>query len=133
MRGWFGRPGRSLDSFEVSLQVTSMSFFISDAMAEGAAASSQGDPILGLLFPIGLVVILYFFMIRPQVKRQKEHKKMVEAMGKGDEVVTAGGLVGRVMDLGEEFATLEVANGVQVKIRRAAVESILPKGSMKEM
>ncbi len=110
-----------------------MSFFISDAMAEGAAAASQGDPIMGLLFPIGLVVILYFFMIRPQVKRQKEHRKLVEALGKGDEVVTMGGIVGRVTDIGDEFATLEVSDGVNVKIRRSSVESVLPKGSIKEM
>ncbi|MCG6861822.1 MAG: preprotein translocase subunit YajC [Chromatiaceae bacterium] len=109
-----------------------MSFFISDALAQDAAAS-QGDPLLGLLFPIGLVVILYFLMIRPQVKRQKEHKKMVEALGKGDEVATMGGVVGRITDLGENFAKLEVADGVEVKIRRQAVESVLPKGSIKEL
>jgi preprotein translocase subunit YajC len=110
-----------------------MSFFISDALAEAPAAASQGDPIMGLLFPIGLVVILYFFMIRPQVRRQKEHRKMVEALGKGDEIVTTGGIVGRVTEIGDEFATLEVAEGFQVKIRRSAVESVLPKGSIKEM
>lgn len=109
-----------------------MSFFISDALAQDAAAS-QGDPLLGLLFPIGLVVILYFLMIRPQVKRQKEHKKMVEALAKGDEVTTMGGMVGRITDLGENFAQLEVTDGVQVKIRRQAIESILPKGSIKEL
>jgi len=109
-----------------------MSFFISDALAEGAAIGGQ-DSIMGLLFPIGLVVILYFFMIRPQVKRQKEHKKMVEALGKGDEVVTMGGVIGRVTDMGDEFATLEIAEGVNVKIRRSSVESVLPKGSIKEM
>jgi len=111
-----------------------MSFFISDALAqEAGAAAGGGDPIMGLLFPIGLVVILYFFMIRPQVKRQKEHKKLVDALGKGDEVVTAGGVVGRVTDLGDDFATVEVAEGVNIKIRRGAVESVLPKGSIKEM
>jgi preprotein translocase subunit YajC len=110
-----------------------MSFFIPDALAQEATGASQGDPILGILFPIGLVVILYFFMIRPQVKRQKEHKKMVEALGKGDEVVTMGGVVGRILDIGDDFATLEVAEGVQIKIRRQSVESILPKGSIKEM
>jgi preprotein translocase subunit YajC len=109
-----------------------MSFFISDALAQDAAAS-QGDPLLGLLFPIGLVVLLYFLMIRPQVKRQKEHKKMVEALAKGDEVATMGGIVGRITDLGENFAQVEVADGVVVKIRRQAVESVLPKGSIKEM
>ena len=111
-----------------------MSFFISDALAEApAAAAGAGDTMMGLLFPIGLVVILYFFMIRPQVKRQKEHKKLVEALGKGDEVVTSGGVVGRVTDLGDDFTTLEVAEGVSIKVRRQAVESILPKGSIKEM
>jgi len=109
-----------------------MSFFISDALAQDAAAA-QGDPLLGLLFPIGLVVLLYFLMIRPQVKRQKEHKKMVEALAKGDEVATMGGIVGRITDLGENFAQVEVADGVVVKIRRQAVESVLPKGSIKEM
>jgi preprotein translocase subunit YajC len=109
-----------------------MSFFISDALAQEAAAS-QGDPLLGLLFPIGLVVLLYFLMIRPQVKRQKEHKKMVEALTKGDEVTTMGGLVGRITDLGESFAKVEIAEGVEVKVRRQAVESVLPKGSIKEL
>ena len=111
-----------------------MSFFISDALAEApAAGATGGDPIMGLLFPIGLVVILYFFMIRPQVKRQKEHKKLVEGLSKGDEVVTMGGMVGRVTEIGDEFATLEVSEGVHVKIRRHSVESVLPKGSIKEM
>lgn len=112
-----------------------MSFFLPDALAEApaAGAAAQGDPLMGLLFPIGLVVILYFFMIRPQVKRQKEHKKLVEALGKGDEVVISGGVVGRVMDIGDDFATLEVADGVNIKIRRQSVEAVLPKGSIKEM
>jgi preprotein translocase subunit YajC len=107
-----------------------MSFFISDALAQDGAA--QGS-FLQLLFPIGLVVILYFLMIRPQVKRQKEHKKMVEALTKGDEVATMGGMVGRITDLGDNFAQVEVADGVVVKVRRQAVESVLPKGSIKEL
>ena len=112
-----------------------MSFFISEALAQAPAAgeSAGGDPLMGLLFPIGLVVILYFFMIRPQVKRQKEHKKLVEALGKGDEVVTMGGVIGRVTDIGDDFATLEIADGVNIKIRRQSVEAVLPKGSIKEM
>ena len=110
-----------------------MSFFISDAMAQGAAASQPGGDLIGLLFPIGLVVILYFFMIRPQVERQKEHKNLVEALGKGDEIVTMGGVIGKITDLGDEYATLEVADGVGIKIRRSSVETVLPKGSIKEM
>jgi preprotein translocase subunit YajC len=109
-----------------------MSFLISDALAQDAAAA-QGDPLLGLLFPIGLVVILYFLMIRPQVKRQKEHKKMVETLAKGDEIATMGGIIGRITDLGENYAKVEVSEGVEVKIRRQAVEAILPKGSIKEL
>lgn len=109
-----------------------MSFFLSDALAQQDAAL-QSDSFLGLLFPIGLVVILYFLMIRPQVKRQKEHKKMVKALAKGDEVATMGGIVGRIVELGDNFARLEVAEGVDVKIRRQSVESVLPKGSIKEL
>jgi preprotein translocase subunit YajC len=112
-----------------------MSFLISDALAQEAtaAAGTGGDPIMGLLFPIGLVLILYFFMIRPQVKRQKEHKKLVETLAKGDEVITVGGVVGRIMDLNDQVVTLEIADGVNIKVRRAAVENLLPKGSIKEM
>jgi preprotein translocase subunit YajC len=110
-----------------------MGFFITDALAEAPAAAPQGDPILGLLFPIGLVVILYFFMIRPQMKRQKEHKKLVEGLAKGDEVATVGGVVGKVTDLGDNFAKIEVAEGVEIKIRRQAVDAVLPKGSIKDM
>ena len=110
-----------------------MSFFITDVLAEGPAAAQPGDPIMSLLFPIGLVVILYFFMILPQMKRQKEHKKLVEGLAKGDEVATVGGVVGKVTDLGDNFAKVEVAEGVEIKIRRQSVEAVLPKGSIKEM
>jgi len=109
-----------------------MSFFISDALAQAEGASS-GDPLLGLLFPIGLIVILYFLMIRPQIKRQKEHKKLVEALGKGDEVVTMGGVAGRITEIGDNFAQVEVADNVVIKVRRQAVEAVLPKGSLKDL
>ena len=109
-----------------------MSFFISDAMAEGAGGA-MSDPFMGLLLPVGFIIILYFLMIRPQVKRQKEHKKMVDALSKGDEIVTVGGIAGRVTEIGDDFADVEVADGVVVKMRRGAVESVLPKGSIKEL
>lgn len=109
-----------------------MSFFISDALAQGGAGGA-GESMLGLLFPIGLIVILYFLMIRPQLKRQKEHKALVEGLSKGDEVVTMGGVAGRVVELGESFAQLEVSDKVIIKIRRQAVEAVLPKGSLKEL
>ncbi len=110
-----------------------MSFFISDALAQAAGAPPQGDMLMQLLFPIGLVVLLYFLMIRPQLKRQKEHAKLVAGLAKGDEVATVGGIVGRVTDLGENFVQVEVADGVNVKLRRQAVEAVLPKGSIKEL
>ena len=111
-----------------------MSFLISDAWAEApAAAAGPEGGIMGLLFPIGLILILYFFMIRPQVKRQKEHRKLVEALAKGDEVQTMGGLMGKITELGENFVKVEVADKVVVTVRRASIEAIMPKGSLKEL
>lgn len=86
---------------------------------------------LGSMLPIVLMfVVLYFIMIRPQMKKQKEHRAMVDALAKGDEVVTAGGLVGRVSSLGENFINVEIASGVEVKLQRGAVAQVLPKGTM---
>jgi preprotein translocase subunit YajC len=113
-----------------------MSFFISDALAQSAPAAAAGAQQAGwegLIFPIGLVIILYFFMIRPQIKRQKEHKAMVESVKKGDEVQTAGGLMGKITDLGDNFCKLEIADNVVVKIRKTSVETVLPKGSLDEL
>lgn len=111
-----------------------MSFFISDAFAEGAAAgASATDGLMGLLPLLLFGVVFYFLLIRPQSKRQKEHKRMIEALAKGDEVVTMGGIAGRISDLGENFVLVEIADGVQVKVRRSAVESVVPKGSLKEL
>lgn len=112
-----------------------MSLFISDALAEGAAAgaSAATDPLISLLPLVLFAVVFYFLLIRPQAKRQKAHKRMIESLGKGDEIVTAGGIAGRISDLGDNFIQLEVADGVQVKIRRVAVESVLPRGSLKDL
>lgn len=110
-----------------------MSFFISDALAEGAPAAAQGDPLMGLLFPIGLVAILYFFMIRPQIKRQKEHKALVDSIQKGDEVQTEGGMLGRVVDLGDDYMKVEISDGVEIRMRRGAVAAVLPKGTLKDI
>ena len=78
-----------------------------------------------------MFVVLYFIMIRPQMKRQKEHKAMVEAIGKGDEVVIGGGVLGRVSKLGESYIHVEVANGVELQVQRASVVQVLPKGTFK--
>ncbi|MBA1149569.1 preprotein translocase subunit YajC [Ectothiorhodospiraceae bacterium WFHF3C12] len=108
-----------------------MSFFISDAMAQNGQAAPGGGGLTTLIFPVLLLVIFYFLLIRPQQKRAKEHRQLVEQLGKGDEVVTNGGLLGRVTEVGDTFATLEVADGVQVKIQKNAVSSVMPKGTMK--
>ncbi|KAB2876416.1 MAG: preprotein translocase subunit YajC [Burkholderiaceae bacterium] len=106
--------------------------FISQAFAQTAPAASGGESSLLSLLPIVLMfVVLYFIMIRPQMKRQKEHKAMVEALAKGDEVVTSGGLLGRVSKLGETFVHLEVANGIELQVQRSSVVQVLPKGTLK--
>ncbi len=110
-----------------------MSFLISDAMAQTAPAADLTGGLGGLVLPIGLIVILYFFMIRPQVKRQKEQKKMVDALAKGDEVQTEGGMMGKITNMGDNFILLEIAEGVEVKIRRQSVSTVMPKGTLKEL
>lgn len=112
-----------------------MSFLISDAMAQAAPAAAAGPEggLMGLLFPIGLIVILYFFMIRPQMKRQKDHRKLIEALSKGDEVQTMGGLMGKITEMGDNFVKVEVADNVVVTVRRASIEAIMPKGSLKDL
>jgi preprotein translocase subunit YajC len=109
-----------------------MSFLISDAWAQEApaAAGSGGAPI-DLIFFVVLIALFYFLLIRPQAKRAKEHKKMVENLAKGDEVVTQGGLLGRIGEVGESFLTVEVAEGVQVKVQKHQVAAVMPKGTMK--
>ena len=108
-----------------------MSFFISDAMAQGAPA--QGGT-LELILPLLLMFgIFYFLLIRPQQKKAKEHKTMVEALGKGDEVITNGGLLAKITDVDENFLTCQIADKVEVRIQRHAVTSVLPKGTIKNL
>jgi preprotein translocase subunit YajC len=110
-----------------------MSFFISDAIADaGTAAAQSPDPLASLLLPIGLVVLFYFFLIRPQSKRQKEQKKMIADLQKGEEVITSGGILGKITNINDNFITLEIAKDVSIKIQKAAVQTILPKGTIKE-
>jgi preprotein translocase subunit YajC len=109
--------------------------FISSAFAQVApAASSGGDmqsSLMSLLPLVLMFVVLYFVMIRPQMKRQKEHRTMVDALAKGDEVATSGGVLGRVTKLGDTYLGVEIAPGVEVQVQRTAVIQVLPKGSMK--
>ena len=108
--------------------------FISSAFAQSAPASTGGDMQSSLMSMLPLVlmfVVLYFVMIRPQMKRQKEHRAMIEALAKGDEVATAGGVLGRVTRLGDTYIGVEVANGVEIQVQRSAVVQVLPKGTIK--
>ncbi len=108
--------------------------FISSAYAQTAPAAAQGgleSSLMSLLPLILMFVVLYFIMIRPQMKRQKEHKAMVDALAKGDEVVTAGGLYGKISRVGESILHIEVAEVVEVMVQRQAVTQVLPKGSIK--
>lgn len=105
--------------------------FISNAYAQAAAGGDTSSTLMSLLPLVLMFVVLYFVMIRPQMKRQKEHKAMVEALAKGDEVVTAGGLLGKVSKVGESYIGVELADGVEVQLQRTAVVQVLPKGSIK--
>lgn len=104
---------------------------ISNAFAQTAAAGTPESSLLSFLPLIAMFVVLYFIMIRPQMKRQKEHKAMIEALAKGDEVVTAGGLMGKVSKLGDSTLSVELAAGVEVQLQRSAVVQVLPKGTLK--
>jgi len=109
-----------------------MSFFISDAMAQAAGpAGSSGPGMSDLLFFVGIIVLFYFMLIRPQMKRQKEHKKMVSEMAKGDEIITNGGLLGKITKVGEEFLSVHLADGVEVKVQVQQVAAVVPKGTFK--
>ena len=107
-----------------------MSFFINDAMAQGAGAQEPG--MLGMLLPLLLMFgIFYFLLIRPQQKKAKEHRNMVEALNKGDEIITNGGLLAKITDVDENFLTCKISDNVEVRIQRHAVASVLPKGTFK--
>jgi preprotein translocase subunit YajC len=106
-----------------------MNFLINDAHAQAG-----GDPsgMLSLLPLVVIFVLFYFLLIRPQQKRQKQHKDMVAALKKGDEVVTAGGTLGRIADVGDNFVALEVAKGVEIKVQKQSVQAMMPKGTIKD-
>jgi preprotein translocase subunit YajC len=106
-----------------------MNFFISDALA--AAPEGPANPLTSLLPLVFIFVVFYFLLIRPQSKKAKEHKQMVESLAKGDEVVTNGGLLGKLTKIGDNFVELEVAEGFTVKLQRHAISNVMPKGTIK--
>lgn len=109
-----------------------MSFFISDALAaNGAPTPGAGSAVTQVLLLGGMIAVFYFLLIRPQAKKAKDHRKMVDELAKGDEVATNGGLLGRIIDIGDTFLTLEIAEGTEVKVQKTAVASVMPKGTLR--
>lgn len=109
-----------------------LSFVISDAHAQTAAGDPSGG-IMGFLPFVVMIAILYFMMIRPQMKKAKEHKSLMEALQKGDEVVTQGGMAGRIAKVGENYVQLEVSEGTVIPVQKASVVAVLPKGTLKTL
>ena len=110
-----------------------MSFFIPAAMAQSEAPAPQANPLITLLMFGGLFVFMYFFMIRPQRKRQKEHQQLVSGLSKGDEVVMNSGMLGKIVQVDENYLVLETGNSVELKFQKAAVHAVLPKGTIKSI
>ena len=108
-----------------------MDWLISSANAQAAGAAPAGNPLLQMLPLVLIFVVFYFLLIRPQAQRATEHKAMVAALGVGDEVVTSGGILGKITETGEQFLTVEIASGVQVKVQRHTVTNVVPKGTLK--
>lgn len=106
-----------------------LDLFVSPAYAQ--AAGTPPNPMQPLIMLGVFFVVFWFFLIRPQMKRAKEHRELVAKLAKGDEVIAAGGIAGRIDELGEHFVTVEIADGVKIKVQRGAVATVLPKGSLK--
>jgi len=118
----------------ITAHFRSLPVFISNAYAQAAPAAPGADlasTFTSMLPLVLMFVVLYFIMIRPQMKKQKEHRAMIDALAKGDEVVTAGGLMGRVTALSEGQIGLQIASGVEVQMQRSAIVQVLPKGTLK--
>lgn len=108
-----------------------LDFLISPAAAQAAGAGAAPNPLMSLLPLIILFVVFWFLLLRPQMKKAKEHRELVAKLQKGDEVLTSGGLAGRIDDLGDSFVSIEIADRVSVKVQRGAITAVLPKGTLK--
>jgi len=107
--------------------------FITDAYAQGAPAADPTGGLMQVLPIILMFVVLWFLMVRPQMKRAKEHKAMIQALAKGDEVITQGGIAGRVTSVDEDFVRVEIAKGVEVTVQKPTIAAVLPKGTLKNL
>jgi preprotein translocase subunit YajC len=109
-----------------------MDFLISNAYAQAADPAAQQNPLISFLPLLVLFAVFYFMLIRPQMKRAKEQRTMIGGLAKGDEVVTNGGIAGRIDELGDSFVTLEIATNVKIKLQKSAITLVLPKGTLKQ-
>ena len=111
-----------------------MNFFISNAMAEGATtAAQQGDSTVSLIMIVAIFVLFYFMLIRPQSKRAKEHRALIGNLKKGDEVITSGGILAKVVSLDDSYIKVSIADGVEISLQRSSVGTVLPKGTLKSI
>jgi preprotein translocase subunit YajC len=110
-----------------------MSFFIPAAMAQAQAPAAQGNPMITLVMFGGLFVFMYFVMIRPQRKRQKEHQELVTSLNKGDEVVMNSGMLGKIIKVDDNYIIIETGNNVELKFQKSSVHAVLPKGTIKSI
>jgi preprotein translocase subunit YajC len=107
---------------------------ISNAYAQAAAGSpAGGDGLSSILLMVAMIAAMYFLMIRPQMKKAKEHKALIEALGKGDEVVTQGGIAGRITKVGDDFIAVAIAENVEIQVQKPAITLVLPKGTLKNL
>ena len=106
---------------------------INDAFAQAASSSQNDASLLSLLPMVGILVLFYFLLIRPQAKRAKEHKQMVEGLQRGDEVITNGGILGQVLNVSETYVIIEIAPATEVTVLRSSVQTLLPKGTLKSI
>jgi preprotein translocase subunit YajC len=122
-----------LDLTSLDLSPLDLLFSPAHAQAAGQAAPGGlfGGGLGGLLFPILLIGVMYFLMIRPQMKRQKEHRGMLDKLGTGDEVINNGGVAGVVREIGDSFVSVEIADNVRVRVQKGAIANVLPKGTLK--
>lgn len=108
-----------------------LDFLIPSAQAQAAGAPPAGGGMGMFLLPIILIAIMYFLMIRPQMKRQKEHRALLEKLNKGDEIITSGGIAGVITDISDNFVTVEVSDNVRIRVQKGAIGNVLPKGTLK--
>ena len=106
---------------------------VSEVWAQAAPGGAAGGGFESILLIVAMFAVLYFLMIRPQMKRAKEHKTMVDALQKGDEVITSGGVLGRISKVSDAYVSLEIANNVEIQLQRAAIQTVLPKGTLKNI